>query len=159
MRGSSNIFWQWSHISETVITVCIELRIGRFFEAERTTQDGGPLNTGKVGVSLYPIWLLYKACISRTSQITARRIDLSAQNSKFCGEKYTQLLASVHWNVFFCADNFWSDDPNISLSFLWNCMYISVSYLWTTMRNSILIQTPKTVIRSLGWFLINSCLC
>ena len=37
------------------ITVCIELRIGRFLEAERTTQDGGPFNTGKVGVSLYPI--------------------------------------------------------------------------------------------------------
>ena len=49
-----------------------------FIEAERTTQDGGPLNTGKVGVSLYPIWLLYEACISQTSQITARRIDLSA---------------------------------------------------------------------------------
>ena len=26
-----------------------------FLEAERTTQDGGPLNTGKVGVSLYPL--------------------------------------------------------------------------------------------------------
>ena len=67
-----------------------------FLEVERTTQDGGPFNTVKVGVSLYPIWLLYKACISRTSQITARRIDLSAQNSKFCGEKYTQFFASVH---------------------------------------------------------------
>ena len=35
------------------ITVCIELRIGRFLEAERTTQDGGSFNTAKVGVSLY----------------------------------------------------------------------------------------------------------
>ena len=26
-----------------------------FLEAERTTQDGGPFNTDKVGVSLYPI--------------------------------------------------------------------------------------------------------
>ena len=26
-----------------------------FLEVERTTQDGGPFNTGKVGVSLYPI--------------------------------------------------------------------------------------------------------
>ena len=37
------------------ITVCIEIRIGRFLKAERTTQDGGPFNTGKVGVSLYSI--------------------------------------------------------------------------------------------------------
>ena len=40
---------------QSIITVCIELRIGRFLEAERTTQDGEPFNTGKVGVSLYPI--------------------------------------------------------------------------------------------------------
>ena len=26
-----------------------------FLEVERTYQDGGPFNTGKVGVSLYPI--------------------------------------------------------------------------------------------------------
>ena len=44
------VFLSLSHI-----TVCIELRIGRFLEAERTTQDGGPFNTGKVGVSLYSI--------------------------------------------------------------------------------------------------------
>ena len=31
-------------------TVWIELWIGRFLKAERTSQDGGPLNTGKVGV-------------------------------------------------------------------------------------------------------------
>ena len=67
-----------------------------FLEAERNTQDGGTFNTGKVGVLLYPICLLYKTFISRTSQINARRIDLSAKNSKFCDEKYTQLLASVH---------------------------------------------------------------
>ena len=42
-------------IRTIISTVCIELRIGRFLEAERTTQDGGPFNTGKVGVSLYPI--------------------------------------------------------------------------------------------------------
>ena len=42
-------------ILHLIYTVCIELRIGRFLEAERTTQDGGPFNTGKVGVSLYPI--------------------------------------------------------------------------------------------------------
>ena len=34
-----------------IFTVCIELRIGRFLEAERTTQDGGTFNTAKVGVS------------------------------------------------------------------------------------------------------------
>ena len=61
-----------------ISTVCIELRIGRFLEAERTTQDGGPFNTSKVCASLYPIWWLFEACISQTSQITVRRIDLSA---------------------------------------------------------------------------------
>ena len=49
----------WIH--GTHITVCIELRIGRFLEAERTTQDGGPFNTAKVGVSLYLTLLLYSA--------------------------------------------------------------------------------------------------
>ena len=40
-------------VVSTETTVCIELRIGRFLEAERTTQDGGSFNTAKVGVSLY----------------------------------------------------------------------------------------------------------